>query len=186
MNINTYGDNKYSIDTPNQKDPGLNTTDVETKVKTNDETVVYSLGVYLRRLVLPQFINGLRNRSISPLDGESLCNEMHGRGINVRYLGMIGTKLYSQDELAKQNGKEGLCVQTPFVTKVIIEIEMITRCCRHYVSSLLRSSDIIQCAPGPFIAKFLSVLLGCGTVDTADEASDPGKQTKRRVIKEPD
>ena len=70
MNINTYGDNKYSIDTPNQKDPGLNTTDVETKVKTNDETVVYSLGVYLRRLVLPQFINGLRNRSISPLDGE--------------------------------------------------------------------------------------------------------------------
>ena len=71
MNINTYGDNKYSIDTPNQKDTGLNITDVETKVKTNDETVVYSLGVYLRRL-LAQFINGLRNRSISPLDGESL------------------------------------------------------------------------------------------------------------------
>ena len=43
MNINTYGDNKYSIDTPNQKDTGLNITDVETKVKTNDETVVYSL-----------------------------------------------------------------------------------------------------------------------------------------------
>ena len=35
---------------------------------------------------------------------------------------------------------------------------------------------MIQCAPGPFIAKFLSLLLGCGTVDTADEASDSGKQ----------
>ena len=41
MNINTYGDNKYSIDTPNQKDTGLNITDVETKVKTNDRRPLY-------------------------------------------------------------------------------------------------------------------------------------------------
>ena len=83
---------------------------------------------------------------------------------------MGSTRLLTED--ARKN--------SVYFLEVIIEIEMITRCCRHYVSSLLRSSDIIQCAPGPFIAKFLNVLLGCGTVDTADEASDPGKQANKK------
>ena len=173
MNINTYGDNVYAVDRAgknvNQDEKVDNSSNInEIDIKKNDEAVVYNLSVYLRKLVLPQFIKGLRSRSIRPYDGESLCVEMHGRGINIRYLGMIATELHLHDNLGQKDSTDGLSVQTPYDVKNILEIEMITRSCRHYLSSILRSSDIFQYAPGPFVARFLSLLLGNGTVDDYD------------------
>ncbi|VDM62406.1 unnamed protein product [Angiostrongylus costaricensis] len=38
---------------------------------------------------LPEFVSNCLDAAISPIDGESLCDLMHTRGINVRYLGDV-------------------------------------------------------------------------------------------------
>lgn len=38
---------------------------------------------------LPEFVSSCVDASVTPIDGESLCDLMHARGINVRYLGDI-------------------------------------------------------------------------------------------------
>ena len=65
--------------------------------------------------------------------------EMHGRGINIRYLGMIATELHLHDNLGQKDSRWAFCTNAIHV-KNILEIEMITRSCRHYLSSILRSS----------------------------------------------
>ncbi|VDK66586.1 unnamed protein product, partial [Cylicostephanus goldi] len=51
--------------------------------------LVMEAAEFLVTCQLPEFVSSCVDASITPIDGESLCDLMHARGINVRYLGDI-------------------------------------------------------------------------------------------------
>ncbi|KAE9459801.1 hypothetical protein C3L33_08262, partial [Rhododendron williamsianum] len=59
-----------------------------------DEENVRKVGLYLRDIVLPKFIQDLCTLEVSPMDGQTLTEALHAHGINIRYIGKVaeGTK----------------------------------------------------------------------------------------------
>ena len=56
---------------------------------TADEENVRKASLYLRDVVLPNFIQDLCTLEISPMDGQTLTDALHAHGINVRYIGKV-------------------------------------------------------------------------------------------------
>jgi hypothetical protein len=75
--------------------------------------------------VIAQLAKKLGAREIAPMDSEALVKEMHKLGINVRWLGLLRSKL----------GENSLYI------KELLLVEMITRTIRHILTSLLRSAN---------------------------------------------
>lgn len=174
LNTNTYGENVYfdtvvkPSDSKNlSSEPKEETTTVEansSKIRKKDEDAVYDVAVFLRLVVLPKFISELRTRACQPVDGLSLCAEMHSRGINLRYMGYIANILRAADAAALKTGQEKKTpvIFVPRALYTVIEIEMISRSCRHYVSKILRETMTFRAVPAPLLARFFNLLLGGG------------------------
>lgn len=45
--------------------------------------------MYLRDIVVPNFIQDLCSLEVSPMDGQTLTEALHAHGINVRYIGQV-------------------------------------------------------------------------------------------------
>lgn len=54
-----------------------------------DEENVRKVGLYLRDIVVPKFIQDLCTLEVSPMDGQTLTEALHAHGINIRYIGKV-------------------------------------------------------------------------------------------------
>jgi hypothetical protein len=61
------------------------------EIEVNDEEISLA-GRFLRENWIPSFVKCLDNMEICPFDSASFTQEMHQRGINLRYLGIINLK----------------------------------------------------------------------------------------------
>ncbi|KAI9824142.1 MAG: Intracellular distribution of mitochondria [Phylliscum demangeonii] len=118
-------------------------TDEEKTEWAQDEQEVRAAGEYLLATVIPQLIRDLREGDVGfPMDGKALAGLLQRRGINVRYLGLIGQKV----------------VDAGPRLHALIEIaerEMISRAFKHIANRHLQS------LPPPFAASCLAHLLNC-------------------------
>lgn len=87
----------------------------------NDEEVMKA-SRFLRENWIPSFIKSLDNMDIRPFDSPSLTNEMHLKGINMRYLGFICST----------------CT-IPFIRTMTL-VEMIARVCKTLYQTKLRAA----------------------------------------------
>jgi protein TIF31 len=118
-----------------------------------DENEVRELGKYLKEDVIRSFIKEVSDLEVNPLDGVSLTNSLHEKGINVRYLGEIATR-------AKASG-------VPHLVQ-LAEQEMIVRAAKHEFNLMLRKTQDDKL--GYAIEHFLNAFFVSVPTDTSTEA----------------
>jgi protein TIF31 len=131
-------------------------TEEEKEEWARDENEVRSACDYLRSKILPELVQDLHDGDVGfPMDGQSLSQLLHKRGINIRYLG----------KLAEMSQPKGHRLQT--LTILVIQ-EMIARAFKHIANQHLRH------LPLPFAASCLTHLLNCllGTDVNAEPQPD--------------
>jgi protein TIF31 len=118
-------------------------TNVEKSDYAEDEKNVRSVCAYLRDTVIPGLITELHDSDVGfPMDGQSLCQLLHKRGINLRYLGQLAT-------LANEKGRR---LEAFYVVALQ---EMVVRAFKHIVNGLLNH------LPALFAPACISHLLNC-------------------------
>lgn len=117
-------------------------TEEEKEEMANDEKDVRAVCTYLQDVAIPSLISDLSESEISfPMDGRSLSQLLHKRGINVRYLGRVA-KLSEGEERLK-------CLHDVSLR------EMISRAFKHVSAKYLRY------LPLPLSSACISHLLNC-------------------------
>ncbi|KAK4895896.1 Intracellular distribution of mitochondria [Elasticomyces elasticus] len=120
-------------------------TDEEKAEMEQDEKDVRAVCTYLTDDVIPRMIREMQEGDVGfPMDGQSLVREMHKRGINARYLGMIA-------RLCGANGEDKRLV----ALRALAQQEMVARAFKHVVNGLLRG------VPAVFAQGCVSHLLNC-------------------------
>jgi protein TIF31 len=118
-------------------------TDEEKAQWANDEKEVRSACEYLRTKIIPELLQDLHDGDVGfPMDGQSLAQLLHKRGINIRYLGKLA-------EISKQKGH-----RLQALTTLVVQ-EMITRAFKHIINRYLCH------IPPIFAASCISHLLNC-------------------------
>lgn len=118
-------------------------TDEEKEEWANDEREVRDVCAHLHEKVIPEMIGDLREGEVGfPMDGHSLSQLMHKRGVNLRYLGQIAT--LTEDEDARLRALKALTVQ-----------EMVARAFKHVAHRYLKH------LPVAFTTNCLCHLLNC-------------------------
>jgi protein TIF31 len=108
-----------------------------------DEQEVRDACDHLRSKVIPDLLKDLHDGDVGfPMDGQSLTQLLHKRGINLRYLG----------KLAEQSTEKGPRLKA---LSILLVQEMITRAFKHIANRYLSN------VPVPFVAPCLSHLLNC-------------------------
>lgn len=127
-----------------------------------DEEDVRAACAYLRTEVIPKTINELREGDVGfPMDGQSLSNLLHKRGINIRYLGLLALECDRPDP--RLQALKQLCCQ-----------EMVARGFKHICSKYLRR------LPSIFSHSCIAHLLNCvlGAAVNAKPVADFDKSLK--------
>jgi protein TIF31 len=118
-------------------------TDEEAEEYAEDEKNVRAICSFLRTKAIPDMVGDLYESDVGfPMDGRSLSQLMHKRGINIRYLGKVAT-------LAAEKGER---VQALLI---VAHQEMITRAFKHIMNRYLRH------LPAFFSTMCISHLLNC-------------------------
>ena len=121
-------------------------TNVEQEDYAKDEEEVRAVCAHLRTKAIPELVQDLYDNDVGyTMDGQSLSQLLHKRGINVRYLGRIAV-------LAAEKGKRlkalvGLAIQ-----------EMVARAFKHITNQYLRYLPPVFATP--CISHLLNCLLG--------------------------
>ncbi|CAG8071602.1 hypothetical protein PENNAL_c0002G11085 [Penicillium nalgiovense] len=118
-------------------------TEEEKEQWAKDEQEVRDACDHLRSKVIPDLLKDLHDGDVGfPMDGQSLTQLLHKRGINIRYLG----------KLAQQSAEKGPRLQA---LSILVVQEMVTRAFKHVANRYLNN------VPAPFVASCLSHLLNC-------------------------
>ncbi|ETN38080.1 uncharacterized protein HMPREF1541_07704 [Cyphellophora europaea CBS 101466] len=118
-------------------------TEEEKKEYAEDEKEVRALCTHLKQNVIPGLITELHDSDVGfPMDGQSLCQLVHKRGINIRYLGQLAT-------LAQEKGRR---LEAFYVVAMQ---EMVVRAFKHIVNGLLNH------LPALFAPSCIAHLLNC-------------------------
>lgn len=144
-----------------------------------DEERVREAAAYLWDDVLPGLTKEIRENSgqILPVDGETLCEVLHQRGINCRYLGRLATLALEEEEKdrkAEADYTDGKIMsvprrQMPFSWLELLECEMVARAAKHVLNSYLAENGGYGAAqPAQIIACFFSAVLSTGEERAAD------------------
>lgn len=117
---------------------------------------VRDASVFLRQVAIPAVVlDVLTGNTSGIMDGASLSKHLHGRGINIRYLGHLASTI---DSFAA--GPDGEKRESGHLTalKGIVVHEMVFRGAKHVLRSLLAglAAEHASCA----VAHFLNCLLG--------------------------
>ncbi|KAG2412264.1 hypothetical protein HFD88_009821 [Aspergillus terreus] len=108
-----------------------------------DEKEVRETCDFLRSKVMPELVQDLHDGDVGfPMDGQSLSQLLHKRGINIRYLGKLA-------QMSKEKG-----ARLDALTTLLVQ-EMIARAFKHIANNYLRN------VPAPFVASCLAHLLNC-------------------------
>ncbi|XP_050081322.1 clustered mitochondria protein homolog [Anopheles maculipalpis] len=109
--------------------------------------LVKDAAVFLVKHQIPSFVHECLDHSSAPMDGVTLTELLHNRGINVRYLGKV------VDQLAKIKQLEYL--------HTIAVSELIVRGAKHIFTAYLQQTDVMSMAAA--ISHFLNCFLTVST-----------------------
>ena len=148
-----------------------------------DEEEARKLASYLWNTVLPDVSNKLRmdngKSQQIPVDGKSLTEFLHKRGINCRYLGRLAdlAKIEEQKDIDaekayEENKKENKLprFRMPLCWLELLECEMVARAAKHVLDSyLLENGSTAAVQPAQTIASLLSAVVSSVDEETAAE-----------------
>lgn len=120
---------------------------------------VRSASEYLRSHTLASFITDVVDAGIFFSDGFYLTRLLHRKGINMRYLGLLATKVANEGsslEFARTTARHEIPHSLDSL-KGALEDEMVSRSCKHLLAGLLRTSAVADHAH--IVAHFLNCLV---------------------------
>lgn len=125
---------------------------------------VRDAGVYLRDSAIPRFVSDAAAGLVSCADGLALTQQLHARGINMRYLGLVahlcqGSQRERLDEAIVAKLGPGFETLLASVRRVAMQ-EMVVRAAKHVLRSYLRGTPATSVAA--CIAHFGNCFLGTG------------------------
>ncbi|RXK38905.1 hypothetical protein M231_03854 [Tremella mesenterica] len=137
----------------------------EPSVKAVRDASRYLRGTAIRAMVL----DVLSGSTSGIMDGSSLTEHLHQRGINMRYLGYLMHELWTSSTLeGSKDSEQGLSL-TPL--KEIVVQEMLFRSAKHILRCLVRTLRLEE-APKA-ISHFLNCLLGAAYNDSPKPEYEP-------------
>ena len=98
---------------------------------------------FLLNVQIPAFLRECRDHSAAPMDGQTLSDNLHNRGINIRYLGIIANLLSVTPELSY--------VHTIAVSEVLM------RSAKHVFTTYMQGLEMTHLSVA--VAHFLNCLL---------------------------
>ncbi|KAL8906419.1 MAG: hypothetical protein Q9207_002043 [Kuettlingeria erythrocarpa] len=109
----------------------------------NDERDVRAVADHLHQKIIPELIHDFREGVVGfPMDGQSLSDMLHKRGVNIRYIGKLASLAETENPRLK-------------ALKVLTEQEMIARAFKHIANRYVKS------VPPAIAAACLAHLLNC-------------------------
>jgi len=135
-----------------------------------DEERVREAAAYLWGDVLPTLTLEIRENTghILPVDGKTLCDTLHQRGVNCRYLGRLAALAIEEeakDRKAEADFASGTAKSLPRRTMPLcwlelLECEMVARAAKHVLDSyLVENGNAAAAQPAQTVACFLSAIL---------------------------
>ena len=102
---------------------------------------------FLLTVQIPAFIRDCLDHSSVPMDGQTLADNLHNRGINIRYIGVIANMIAKVPQLS-------------YVNSIVVS-EVLLRSAKRLFAGFLQGLDL-TCVSGA-IAHFLNCLFCAGT-----------------------
>ncbi|XP_018580277.1 clustered mitochondria protein homolog isoform X3 [Anoplophora glabripennis] len=119
---------------------------------------------FLLTVQIPTFIRDCLDHSSAPMDGFTLSEAMHNRGINIRYLGKVTNLLAKVKQLEYLHS--------------IAASELLLRSAKHIFTVYLQGCEMMNLAVA--ITHFLNCFLYSGPVTNPSQGQDENKNNKKR------
>ncbi|GJQ77230.1 hypothetical protein Trydic_g14899 [Trypoxylus dichotomus] len=155
---------------PDIYSPGIRHCDKNDPPLVKQKQLVKDAAEFLLTVQIPSFIRDCLDHSSPPMDGVTLSDVMHNRGINIRYLGKVCNLLSKVKQLEYLHS--------------IAAGEIILRAAKHIFTTYLQSTEMMYLSVA--IAHFLNCFLYSGTVNNPMQGVDEfqtktnKKRNKRR------
>ncbi|XP_013790662.1 clustered mitochondria protein homolog, partial [Limulus polyphemus] len=150
---------------PDVYSPGVQHPETEKEKLRKERQLVNDAADFLLTVQIPGFIRDCLEHSASPIDGVTLTEALHSRGINIRYLGKIAELLAKIPELQ-------------YVYAITVQ-ELISRAAKHQFTMYLQCVEMMSLAAA--ISHFLNCFLSsCLTLPTPVGAEELQIRTSRR------
>ncbi|XP_063595519.1 clustered mitochondria protein homolog [Penaeus indicus] len=153
---------------PDVYSPGVQHAEPEGEQLKKERKLVCDAAEFLVSVQLPSLVHDLTDHAAAPTDGTTLCEALHTRGINIRYLGKVANLLAKVPEL-------------DYIHTIAVE-ELIARAVKHIFTSYLQSVETISLSSA--VAHFLNCYLSSCTNPHASSKNDE-LLTKRKRKKHP-
>uniref|UniRef100_A0A673GSE7 Clustered mitochondria protein homolog n=1 Tax=Sinocyclocheilus rhinocerous TaxID=307959 RepID=A0A673GSE7_9TELE len=151
--------------------PGVRFTDDSTDDIQKQKQLLKDAAAFLVSCQIPSFVKDCLDHSSLPMDGATMTEALHQRGINVRYL---GTVLEFVDNMPAK-------AQIEHIYRIGIS-ELITRCAKHIFKTYLQGVELsaLSAAVSHFLNCLLSSFSDAVAHLPADELVSRRKSRKRR------
>lgn len=155
---------------PDVYSPGVRHLNPDGERLKKERQLVKDAAHFLLTVQIPTFIRDCLDHSSAPMDGSTLSEALHNRGINIRYLGKIVAMLSKVKQL-------------DYLYRIAIS-ELITRAAKHVFTSYVQSTDLmnLSASVSHFLNCFLSSCQMPHPQQTTDElqTKTAKKRNKRR------
>ncbi|KAJ9594008.1 hypothetical protein L9F63_014568 [Diploptera punctata] len=151
---------------PDVYSPGVQHYDSDGKQLAKQRQLVKDAADFLLTVQIPGFVRDCLDHSAAPMDGVTLSEALHNRGINIRYLGKI------TDSLSKIE-------QLQYLHSIAVS-ELITRAVKHIFTVYMQSTELMCLSAA--VSHFLNCFLSSCPVPHPHQAADElqSKTAKRR------
>ncbi|GLV34583.1 clueless [Carabus blaptoides fortunei] len=151
---------------PDVYSPGIRHTDNVGPTISKQRQLVKDAAEFLVTVQIPTFIRDCLDHSSAPMDGCTLSEALHNRGINIRYLGKVCILMSKVKQLEYLHS--------------IAAAELVLRSAKHIFTVYLQTTELLNLSVA--IAHFLNCLLYSGAVPNPVQGVDEvqSKTSKRR------
>ncbi|XP_028155522.2 clustered mitochondria protein homolog isoform X1 [Diabrotica virgifera virgifera] len=165
MAVGSLKDTEFDIRfNPDVFSPGIKHCPNSDPPMAKQKQLIKDAAEFLLTVQIPTFIRDCLDHSSAPMDGTTLSEALHNKGINIRYLGKV-THL-----LAKVRQLEYLYS--------IAASELILRSAKHIFTSYLQGCEMMNLSVA--IAHFLNCFLYSGPMTNPLQGQDENKNNKKR------
>lgn len=146
--------------------PGVRHVDQDGEQLKKEKQLIKDAAHFLLTVQIPTFIRDCLDHSAAPMDGVTLSEALHNRGINIRYLGKIAVMLAKVKQLE-------------YLYSIAVS-ELITRAAKHIFTTHIQSTDMMNLSAS--VSHFLNCFLSSCSMPHPQQTLDDlqSKAAKRR------
>ena len=141
--MKTYGEQFNILNIIYYFSPGVKHNDQDGDSFKKQCQLVKDASDFLITVQIPGFIRDCLDHSSAPMDGQTLSDNLHNRGINIRYIGVIANMLSKVPQLS-------------YIHSISVS-EVIVRSTKHIFTNFMQGLELTHLSVG--IAHFLNCFL---------------------------